>query len=279
MAETRNPVSGLTAQAVPGLGSRQPGPSGKDAPACALNVIVFAMVCGEPKVSLLRWPRLCRAVGVLLLACLIIGATAAPAHANDAGDCSQTNDNERAIGACTARIQTLKSLQKGMVTGWIAGGYFGDRAIADAYNNRGAAYLRKGSYREATLDFNAALSIVPDNALFYFNRGAAFGAAGDFKGAIVDFDHSLSLQPDFPEALYSRALARLKSGNADLALADSERAVHLMPRNARALAVRADVYAALGRIEEAVVDYRAALSVDPTMRAAADAIRKLGFQP
>jgi len=237
------------------------------------------MLCDGPEVSFLPWRRLCRAAGALLLACLITDLTAVPAHADDASDCSQTQDNERVISACTARIQTLKSLQKGAVTGLIAGGYFGDRAIADAYNKRGAANLRKGAYREATLDFNAALALVPNNALFYFNRGAVFGATGDFKDAIADFDHSLSLQPDFPEALYSRALARLKSGNADLALADSERAVHLMPRSPQALAVRADVYAALGRAEEAVVDYRAALSLDPTMRAAADAIRKLGFQP
>lgn len=219
------------------------------------------------------------ALSAWFFVCAVVFCPLTAAHANDASECSQSTDNDRAIRACTSRIQTLKSLQRGVVTGLIAGGYFGDRAIADAYNKRGAAFARKGEYALAISDYNNAMSLDPNNALYYFNRGSASGSVRDYDRAIADFDRALALQRDFAEAYVGRALAYLKSSRADRALGDSERAVRLAPRSARALAVHADVLAALDRVEEAIVNYRKALSVDPTMTEAVEAIRRLGFQP
>jgi tetratricopeptide (TPR) repeat protein len=206
-------------------------------------------------------------------------SSVASAQANEASECSQSLDNTLAIRACTSRIQALKSLQKGAITGLIARGYFGDKAIADAYNKRGAAYARKGQYQLAIGDYNDAMSLDTNNALYYFNRGSAFGSMRDYDRAIPDFDRALSLQQDFAEAYIGRSLAYLKAGGTNRALADPERALRLSPQNARALIVHADAVAALGRAEEAVVDYRKALSIDPALSEAAAAIRKLGFQP
>jgi tetratricopeptide (TPR) repeat protein len=214
-----------------------------------------------------------------LVICLTLCLLAAPALANDVADCSQTQDNALAIRGCTARIQTLRRLQTGLITGLIAGGYFGDRAIADALNKRGAAYDRQGDHTLAIADYNQAIALVPNESLYYFNRGAALGNLGDYQGAISDFNHSLSLRSDFAEAFSERALAFLRSGEKDRALTDAEHGVQLVPRSTITLTVRGEVYAALGRTEEAVVDYRAALAIDPTMSATADAIRRLGFQP
>ena len=215
----------------------------------------------------------------ILFVCLALSSFSTIASANDASDCTQTTDNALAIRACTARIQTLRRLQGGLITGLIAGGVFGDQAIADALNKRGLTYDRQGQHTFAIADYTEALALMPNSSLLYLNRGAARGSLGDYVAAIADFDHSIALQSNFAEAFAERALARLRLGRKDQALPDAERAVQLLPRSTLTLSVRGEVYAALGRTEEAVVDYREALSLDPTMNGVADAIRRLGFQP
>jgi tetratricopeptide (TPR) repeat protein len=216
---------------------------------------------------------------LLVVGFVSILALAPTARANDATDCTQTKDPSLAIRACTARIETLRKLQGGLVTGLIAGGYFGDKAIADAYNNRGNAFNVTGDYQRALADYEQAVALAPGEALYYVNRGTARGNLGDLSQAMSDFNEALALRHEFPEALYTRALAFLKTGDHARALADAERAVRLIPGNAQAMYTRGQVYAALGRIEEAVVDFRAALSKEPRLSGASDAIRRLGFSP
>src|SRR5260370_42021352 len=43
--------------------------------------------------------------------------------------------------------------------------------MADAYNNRGSAWLLKGNTEQAVADFSTAISIDPDFSEAYYNRG------------------------------------------------------------------------------------------------------------
>ncbi len=45
------------------------------------------------------------------------------------------------------------------------------------YMSRGKAYVRSGEYKKAISDFNKAIEIDPDNALFYRNRSGAINEA------------------------------------------------------------------------------------------------------
>ena len=42
------------------------------------------------------------------------------------------------------------------------------------YNDRGAAYDRKGEFSQAIRDYTKAIELDPNNATAYFNRGGAF---------------------------------------------------------------------------------------------------------
>ena len=87
-----------------------------------------------------------------------------------------------------------------------------DPFTADAYNNRGAAFYRKGDLDGAIGDFDDALRINPGLAAAYLNRGASRRAKGDLKGALTDLDRALSIKGDFSEAYNNRGALRRDLG-------------------------------------------------------------------
>jgi tetratricopeptide (TPR) repeat protein len=58
---------------------------------------------------------------------------------------------------------------------------------AEAYNNRGNAYLTLGDYDTAIADYTAAVQLYPEYAEAYGNRGVAYYAIGQYDAAIADF--------------------------------------------------------------------------------------------
>jgi tetratricopeptide (TPR) repeat protein len=201
------------------------------------------------------------------------------ARADEAADCAQVQDADRAIKGCTARIGTLERLQAGAITGIIAGGVFGDAAIARALNSRGNAYTRKSNFRAAIADYNRAIGLASGEAIYVFNRGTALANLSEWPSAINDFTRALALRPVFAEALSSRAVAFVNVGETGKALQDAESAIRIAPGKALSLYARGRAFGAAGRIEEAVVDLRKALFENPSFTEAGDAVRRLGYDP
>ena len=52
--------------------------------------------------------------------------------------------------------------------------------FAEAYNNRGAAYIEKGNYDKAIQNFDKVIQIEPNNAEVYSNRGVAYDGKDEF---------------------------------------------------------------------------------------------------
>ena len=59
-----------------------------------------------------------------------------------------------------------------------------------AFNNRGAAYRKKGAIGRAISDLNEAIRLNPKSAGAFNNRGNAFADRGDLDRAMAD--HSTS---------------------------------------------------------------------------------------
>jgi tetratricopeptide (TPR) repeat protein len=104
---------------------------------------------------------------------------------------------------------------------------------AQAYANRGGAYVKKGNYDDALDDCNAAIHLNPKLANAYVNRSGAYLGKRDYDKAIADCDVALGLEPDSPQAYGNRGTAYFV-GKKEYAkaLADLRQVIRLDPLNA-----------------------------------------------
>ena len=72
-----------------------------------------------------------------------------------------------------------------------------DKNFAEAYNNRGNAYLGKGETDLAIEDYGKAIGIKPDYAEAYFNRGEVYRIKKEWKNAIKDLIIAIRIKEDF----------------------------------------------------------------------------------
>jgi lipoprotein NlpI len=101
-----------------------------------------------------------------------------------------------------------------------------------AYNNRGSAYLKKGSNDLALADYNQAISNDPKLAAAYFNRGSAYLKKGNDDLALADYNQAISIDPNNSVSYFGRGRLNLYAGSPDKALADLNQANLLAPNYA-----------------------------------------------
>jgi serine/threonine protein kinase len=77
---------------------------------------------------------------------------------------------------------------------------------ARAYYNRGFTYMDKKDYVRAIKDFNVAIRVDPNVAVFYYHRGIAWSCRGESEKALADLSEAIRLRPAFVEAYNSRGI-------------------------------------------------------------------------
>ena len=77
---------------------------------------------------------------------------------------------------------------------------FKNGQLAISYNNRGVAYLNKGSYDLAMKDLNMATQLDPDFGLPYFNRGRIYSKQRQYDLAIMEFDKAKRIDSKFGDS-------------------------------------------------------------------------------
>lgn len=97
----------------------------------------------------------------------------------------------------------------------------------DAYYNRGLTYRRMNQLENAAADYGNAIQLAPGYAKAYNNRGAILGRQGQFGAAIEDFNKTLSLAPQTASAIYNRGLAYYSQSQFALAITDFQNAIEL----------------------------------------------------
>ena len=102
-----------------------------------------------------------------------------------------------------------------------------NKALADAYSNRGAVLIDADQNRKAIADLDQAVALNPDLAAAFNNRANAYANMDLFQIALGDYQEALRLDPRLALAYYNRALAYTYLGKDQSARLDLEMAMDL----------------------------------------------------
>ena len=193
---------------------------------------------------------LAAATAMYVAAGLSVGATAEERDA-DSVHCDSVSTDLR-IDGCTALILTRHDTGE----------------LVWAFNNRGAAYERKGQYDRAIQDFNEALKLEQDFAEVFYNRGVAYADEGELDHAIEDYGRAIRLKGDYAAAYNNRGNAYKQKVEYDRAIVDYDHAIKIKPDYAAAFNNRGNTYKEKGEYERAIVDFDEAIRLKPDYAAA-----------
>ncbi len=147
-----------------------------------------------------------------------------------------------------------------------------DRSYADAYNNRGVAYMTQKDYAAAAADFTRSIEIVPSDAA-YNNRGSILFSQQKIEEAIADFTAGLKLKAS-AEGYVNRGTAYQNTNRDALALADYERAIELNPKFGRAYVLRGLLLLETGQDAKAQKDLEKGFQLDASLHSEFDPMIK-----
>ena len=147
-----------------------------------------------------------------------------------------------------------------------------DRSYADAYNNRGVAYMTQKDYTSAVADFTRSIEIVPSDAA-YNNRGSILFSQQKIEEAIADFTAGLKLKAS-AEGYVNRGTAYQNTNRDALALADYDRAIELNPKFGRPYVLRGLLLLKTGQDAKAQKDLEKGFQLDASLHSEFDPIIK-----
>lgn len=96
--------------------------------------------------------------------------------------------------------------------------------FAEAYNNRGGAYLYLDQPERAIEDYSEAIRLKPGLAEAYNNRGSAYRKLNQPERAIEDFSEAIRLKPVYAEAYTYRGDVYLSQEKKEEGCADLQKA-------------------------------------------------------
>ena len=123
-------------------------------------------------------------------------------------------------GAYTDPIKAIEYLNKAIEL---------DPAAAHFYNSRAVAYMSLEQYDNADSSIRTALKLNSHYADACNNLGSLYYRRGLYGKASLFYNRALKLQPDFYDALMNRAMCRRKLLRYEDAITDFRRAVALAP--------------------------------------------------
>lgn len=180
----------------------------------------------------------------------VSGATAGPKE--DAQTCARKKGPQaEQIEVCTRAIDS---------------GAFSGEALTKLLMRRGVLHSLVGRDPAAMRDYDAAISLLPEEAGFWLQRGIVKAGKGDHESAIQDFYQALRLNPANPTALYFRGHSHAALGQTGRALGDYDQALELKPEFPSALVFRGLLLEQLGSRKQAIADYTAAYQLGARAR-------------
>ena len=103
--------------------------------------------------------------------------------------------------------------------------------IYKKHHDIGREFLLQGKYKEAIIQFDSSIAILPYGSEMYYERGYAKMQLGYYKEAILDFSMVINKTPHKYHAYISRGIARYHIDNFYGAKQDLETALKQDPEN------------------------------------------------
>ena len=141
--------------------------------------------------------------------------------------------------------------------------------------NLGEMLQARGALDEAVEQFQAAVTIRPNDAIANNALGGGILAKGDVSGAVSRINAALATQPDYFDAHYNLGNALAAQGDFKAAAEQFSEAAKINPNDANAQANLGTALVQLGQLSEAKSHYEAALRIDPTNQLARDNLQEL----
>lgn|GEM_PF-2081041 len=140
---------------------------------------------------------------------------------------------------------------------------------------RGKAYRSSRQFREAVVDYEAAVQADPKLHPAFFELGATYHSQQQFAKAVAAFGQAISLKSDQWNYYDGRCTSLASMSRWNDAIRDCEAAIRLKPGNANLIAFLGRLYEESGQKQRAIEMYRLALSINPGQADAKEGLAQL----
>lgn len=129
------------------------------------------------------------------------------------------------------------------------------KLIADSHNGRGFSLRSLKKAELALADFDKAISLDGNTAIYHYNRGYALLDLGRQADALGAYDRAIAIDPKFGFAYYARATILMAQKKFDPAIADATRVLQLLPNYESAYMVRGSSFFGKEAYAKAILDF------------------------
>ncbi len=134
--------------------------------------------------------------------------------------------------------------------------------FADAYNNRGVAYLKMEDTKKALTDFDKAIAIDKRFWTAYFNRAGVLIELRKLTEAQNDLEKIRTTYQDSSDYYLKWGDLKMAENNIQVAIGEYEHAILLSNNNVQALVNRGTAYFQIKSFQKAQTDFEKALQFD-----------------
>ena len=143
-----------------------------------------------------------------------------------------------------------------------------------AHGSLGRAYQEQGLLKEAIVEYETAVKLMPNHYKAYYNLAVVYDQKGEFNKAVDKYKKSILIYSGFANAHYNLANIYHKRGLIDDAIRHYLKVVELIPDDLEARNNLGVALAMQGKLDQAVLEWEKVLKTDPANKSARDNVRK-----
>ncbi len=138
------------------------------------------------------------------------------------------------------------------------------RNVVDAkeYYEKGEKNYLDQNYKQALVNYNAALEIEPTNGIYHNKIGLTKLKLNDNYGALTAFSSAIQYAPDFADAIYNLGYTKMLFGDNKKAILDFTKAIAMNETSPGYYNYRGLCYFNLNQYDSAILDFEKVIAID-----------------